>query len=39
MNDIIKIVESLEKLILLTDEATEPIKYGTKNKKMDFLVL
>ena len=39
MNDIIKIVESLEKLILLTDEATEPIKYGTKSKKMDLLVL
>ena len=38
MDDIIKIVESLEKSGLLIDSATETVKYETnkKNKQADF---
>ena len=39
MNDIIKIVEPLEKSGLLICSATETVKYEIKNKKVDFLGL
>ena len=40
MDDIIKLVEPLEKSGLLMDGAIETVKYKIKkNKKMDFFVL
>ena len=39
MNDIIKIVESLEKSGLLIDGPSETVKYQIKNKKVDFFLL
>ena len=39
MDDIIKIVESLEKSVLLTDDVTETVKHEMKKQKVDFLVL
>ena len=39
MNDIIKIIKSLEDLGVLIDGVTETAKYEIKNKKADFLEL
>ena len=39
MNDITKIVESLENSSLLTDGATEAVKHEIKNNKAYFLAL
>ena len=38
MNDIIKIVKSLEESGLFTKSVSETIRYKEKNKKEDFLV-
>ena len=37
MNDVIKIIESIEKLGPLIGGATETVKHEIKNKKVDFL--
>ena len=39
MNDIIKIIKSLEDLGVLIDGVTETAKHEIKNKKADFLEL
>ena len=39
MNDIIKIIKSLEDSVALIDEVTETIKDEIKHKKVDFLEL
>ena len=39
MNDIIKIIKSLEDSGLLIDGITETVKHKIKNKKTDFLEL
>ena len=39
MNDIIKIIKSLEDSGALIDGVTETVKNETKNKKTDFLEL
>ena len=38
LDDIIKIMKSLEDLGVLVDGVTEPIKHEMKNKKVDFLM-
>ena len=37
MNDITKIIKSLEDSCVLIDGVTETVKYKVKNKKADFL--
>ena len=39
MNDIIKIIKSLEYLGVLIDGVTESVKHEIKNKKANFLEL
>ena len=39
MNDIIKILKSLEDSGVLIDGVTEAVKHEIKNKKVDFLEL
>ena len=39
MNDIIKIIKSLEDSGVLIDGVNETVKYEIKNKKADFLEL
>ena len=39
MNEIIKIINSLEDLGVLIDVVTETVKHEIKNKKTDFLEL
>ena len=39
MNDIIKIIKSLEDSGVLIDEVTETVKLEIKNKQADFLEL
>ena len=39
MNDIIKIIKSLEDSGMLIDGVTETVKHKIKNKKMDFFEL
>ena len=39
INDIIKIIKSLEYSNILIDDITEIVKYETKSKKEDFLLL
>ena len=39
MNDIIKIIKSLEDSRVIIDEVTETVKDEIKNKKVDFLEL
>ena len=39
MDDMIKIVESLEKLALLIDGDSDTVKPKIKNKKVDFFLL
>ena len=39
MNDIIKIIKSLEDSGVIIDEVTETVKDEIKNKKVDFLEL
>ena len=39
MNDIIKIIKSLEDSNLLIDSVTETVKHETKNKKVDLFLL
>ena len=39
MNDIIKIIKSLEDSGVLIDEVTETVKLEIKNKEADFLEL
>ena len=39
LNNIIKIIKSLEDLGVLVDDVTETVKYEIKNKNVDFLVL
>ena len=39
LNNIIKIIKSLEDSSVLFDDVTETVKYEIKNKKVDFLVL
>ena len=39
MNDIIKIIESLEDSGVLINAVTETVKHEVKNKKADFLEL
>ena len=39
MNDITKIIKSLEDLGLLIDAVTETVKHEIKNNKVDFLEL
>ena len=39
MNDIIKIIKSLEDMGALTDGVTETAEHEIKNKKVDFLGL
>ena len=39
MNDIIKIIKSLEDSVVLIDGVTETVKHEIKNKKVDFLEL
>ena len=37
INDVIKIIESIEKLGPIIDGATETVQHEIKNKKVDFL--
>ena len=39
LNNIIKIIKSLEDSGVLVDDVTETVKYEIKNKNVDFLVL
>ena len=39
MNDILKIIKSLEDLGVLIDGVTETVKHEIKEKKVDFLKL
>ena len=39
IDDIIKIVESLERAVLLIDAVSETVKYEIKNNKVEFLEL
>ena len=39
MNDVIKIMKSLEDSDVLFDKVTETVKHEIKNKKVDFLEL